>query len=173
MEKKEYKFLTQKPKIFLVGDPNKLGYKKESSDWNAQEIDSSGVSWWTTTILMAQVIFTAKHGPYGLRPEWFNNTFYYTESPKQKIRFDQQGWNEIWELLKKATGNLVDNKLIYDQEAIKALFEYSPPVTDYAVPEEGTDARKMFSAYAKLWSKDRESAGQIRDQLKKLTEEIR
>lgn len=148
-KEEEYVFLKRTPKIFLVGDPEKLGYKKVDERTSK---DSAGIDWFSATNTVASMIFDCEEIAYGLSVEWFNvDVIYYYETPKLGVRYDDHGYLEFETLMRDAHNFDDCNHL---NVALLKLFEYSKPIEDYAIPEEGTKEREWFNRAVKMWKAD-------------------
>ena len=141
-EKEEYVFLNRKPRLFLVGNPEKLGYDEEDDGTITK--DSSGIDWYSATNTIASMIFAECDIPNGLRAVWFNKAMYYVETAQPFEGYDKQGYEEFYKLIREVEDTRT-------KESIKALFEYIEPIKVYEIPKERTDERVWFNRAVKVW----------------------
>ena len=134
----KYEFLKRPPRIFEVGDPEKLGFPLEEEGTGK---DKYGVKWFNAIHTIAALIFANENIPTGLEPHWFNGVFYWVESPYMGVRYDVQGYAEFSKLVDEARAGNVDE-----------LFKYSPPIKAYIIPPVDTPEREQFTRVVKLWS---------------------
>lgn len=133
-DKSPYKY--RYPKIFLIGNPKKLGY-----DPNSQE-------WCDLASYTINLIDFNEEMPIGLAIGWwYKGTFYVHEAPIGNIHFDRQGYY-----------NEFQRMMYHDQ---KELFKFSPPITKYGIPTRQTVqyCRLMWSV--NLWKNIREVAKEL------------
>ena len=147
IEEEDYVFLNRKSRLFLVGNPEKLGYTEEDGTITK---DSSGIDWYSATNTITSMIFAECDIAHSLREAWFDKAMYYVESARLYVKYDEQGYEEFYKLLKQAE----DTKT---KESIKALFEYTEPIKVYEIPKERTDERVWFNRAVKLWKEDAKS----------------
>ena len=145
----ESPFLTRKPRIWLIGDPDKLGFKETRDPkhpWGprTRRLDKFGADWVDAVDLITKIIMTVEKPPYGVYFEWLGEELYLIESPKLYVPFDKQGYAEFDKLVSKAKDGDVE-----------PLFDYSPPIKKYMIPRMGTKSRFWFSLAAKAWGEFR------------------
>ena len=145
MKEEEYAFLKRRPRLFLVGNPEELGYNAEEDGTLTK--DRSGIDWYSATNTVASMIFAEGDIAYGVRVAWFNKAMYYVECAQTTVRYDRQGYDEFYKLIKEAEDT-------ESKESIKALFEYTEPIKVYEIPKERTDERVWFSRAVKVWEAD-------------------
>ena len=140
----EYVFLKRKPRVFLIGNPEELGFREKESEFvgYTRLVDDYGVTWVYATIVAEEIINQNAGVPYGLFVEWFDGNLYALESAKSRVRFDEQGYQEFWKLVLKAK----------EENNPEELFKYSPPITEYAIPKTGTRERILFSMFVRVYS---------------------
>lgn len=162
----EYVFLKRKPRVFLIGNPKELGFKEEKVEHSrySKLVDDYGVDWYHAVRLSIDTIICNENIPYGLRLEWYEDTLYVLESPKDGVSFKKQGYQEFWKRSKKA--------LKSDGE----LFEfhvYSPPITKYAIPKAGTKERLLFSMFVRVYLKLLDEREKEKEEIKKHLDAIK
>ena len=174
-KEEEYIFLKRKPRIFLIGNPYKLGFK------NAGDVlitDSDGIRWVDFIDAAIDLIFNNERVkgtpvPYALYAEWIGQDYYIVESPKDYVSFDEQGYAEFYNLLKR----IQDDELNIgeqDNAKVKALFEYSPPIKDYAIPhpQKQRSLRQQYTMFTRLLCYYRQQRYENREKIKELTKQI-
>jgi hypothetical protein len=140
-ETPENPFLKRKPRIWLIGNPEKLGWQ----GLEAPKADKYGMRWLDAVMTVHNFIFAKENVPYYLGTFWADDTLYAYESAKPNVLFSEQNYTEFNTLLKIVETFPTVSSPIKDQ---KKLFDYSPPITYFAVPEPDTPARMMFVASA-------------------------
>jgi len=162
MKEEEYAFLNRKPRLFLVGNPVELGYDEEDDGTITK--DSSGIDWYSATNTIASMLFAeCDNIAYGIRVAWFNKAMYYVESGRVNARYDKQGYETFYKLIREAEDTEA-------KESIKALFEYAEPIKVYEIPKERTDERVWFNRAVKVWKEDIKSRD---EKAQKVTEAIK
>jgi len=167
MEEKPNPFLKRKPRIFLVGDPEKLGFKEVRNSIGdlKDSVDSEGIAWWSAITTVSKIIFSSENIPYGLYLKWIGDTLYYCERPKMNVPFKEQGFYAEFVELERKLGPQFQGKLKF--------FSYSPPVTDYSIPPEGTTERILFSKVARMVAANIKVRNEQIDEIKKHLEAIK
>lgn len=139
-EGEEIRILKRTPRIFLVGDPEKLGYDKDSAEWLNVK----------STVYLA--ICESEDVPTGLIEQtiedWEN--IYYIELPENRqikieAMFDKQCYDKFGKLLGEATDDIKN---------MPALFDHSPLCLDYAIPKQNTAERVWFDRMVKMWKQN-------------------
>jgi len=145
---KDYPFLERAPMIFLVGNKDECGFKEvEKSPFSSltETIDDYGITWVQAIHASGAMAFTHEPEPQSLNYLWIGKTIYYAEAPISRVRFEEQGYSEFYDLT-----HAVDLILDPKQSDIDALFEYSPPIEKYRIPEPNTYAREVFTYLVKV-----------------------
>ncbi|GAG19431.1 unnamed protein product, partial [marine sediment metagenome] len=159
MNKQERVFLERKPQIFLLGDFESAGFKEAKTDYGqSKKMDDYDITWYEAVITCCNMIFTHTPKPRSLSALWLDNVLYQEETPVTNVKFDEQGYQEFYDLRKAAEKN-PDN--------INALFEYSPPIKDYAIPPPNTYARQIFTYATRMTWDDITHSNENRDKLRR------
>lgn len=130
-EKSPYK--DRYPKLFLIGNPEKLGYDNKSEEW---------ADLWNYVITLANV---NEQMPSGLAVGWWNpedGAFYVHEAPLVNVNFSEQGKYNIFQ------------KLMSNNP--KKLLQVSPPITTYAIPAKNSPEYIKLMLSVKLWKNIKE-----------------
>jgi len=157
---------TPKPRIFLVGNPDKTGFAHEMDKDHPASLDDPLSRRWISCVGVVGWIVTKKYAPKeNLTTEWFDRELCFVEWP---------GSGEFRGLVRAASGALSANhkNVIYDKDAIAKLFAYSPPITDCSIPMPGTEARVWFDVLIDKTAEDTDELRQINTVLKKLIQQL-
>jgi len=164
MSKEERPFLKRKPNIFLVGNMEQSGFKTEEQQYGRDKhIDEDGIAWYEAITTACFMMFTHEPKPKSLSSIWLGDTLYQEEFPIPEVKFGEQGYEEYYDLSKQAQE---------DPTKIQALFDYTPPIIDYAIPPPKTAARRVFTHAVRMAWKDLQRANENRDKLRKKLLEI-
>lgn len=144
MSEKEEDGNQKKPKIYLVGNPDELGLH--------------GEEWMDAVNTVSALIFgDPDREEHDLGSLWIGETFYYSEHPSVSTEARKLGLRMVGEI---------------PIETKKRLFEVTEQVTDYAIPNEGTKARKVFDAAVRMYIMFSKKDAEIRDKIRDITNEI-
>jgi len=113
--------------MFLVGNPEKEKLSEED--------------WFNAIRTVSNLIFAGEE-VNTLTSLWAYGYLYYSEYPSVN-----DATYHIW---------LRATRLQASEEEIKRLFDLTEQVDDYAIPKQGTKARKMFDATVKMWQSFRD-----------------
>ena len=157
----------RKPRIFLIGNPDKTGFAHDKS--KPSSLDDPLSRRWRSCVSVVGWLVYKKYGsaaPFeNFTTEWFKRELCFIESPMS---------DECYELVKAAKGHFdrKDEHIVYDDDAIARLFAYSPLITDCSIPMPGTEARVWFDLMLDTRAEDGERAQRINTELRKMINEL-